>query len=120
MTILYNKSKLRYRRSGLRINQTPQEVILWTHLRRDQLGYKFRRQHSIGSYILDFYCAQEKLAVELDGYQHIENKEYDRERSEYLSVLGIKVIRFWNNEVNVNINEVIQKIISELKLLTKD
>jgi len=114
MTILYNKSKLRFKRSFLRIHQTPQEAILWAQLRRNKLGYKFKRQHSVGPYILDFYCSQKKLGIELDGAQHIENKEYDLKRSEYLGILGIKVIRFWNNEVNVNIQGVMQKIINEL------
>ncbi len=99
----------------MRIHQTPQEAILWARLRRSQLGSKFKRQHSVGPYILDFYCPKKKLAIELDGSQHIENKDYDIERSKYLSILDIKVIRFWNNEVNANINGVIQKIISELK-----
>jgi very-short-patch-repair endonuclease len=98
----------------LRKNQTPQEVILWAHLRGAQLGFKFKRQHSVGPYILDFYCPDKKLAVELDGSQHIENKEYDQERTNYLLVLEIQTIRFWNNEVNTNINGVIQEIISRL------
>lgn len=113
---LNNLSKFKVRRISLRKNQTPQESLLWTHLRRSQLDYKFKRQHSVGPYILDFYCPDKKLAIELDGSQHIENKEYDKERTEYLLVLDIKVMRFWNNEVNVNINGVIQKIINELNL----
>jgi very-short-patch-repair endonuclease len=54
------------------------------------------------------------LAIEIDGSQHLENKEYDKERTNYLSILGIKVLRFWNNEINININGVVDKIISEL------
>jgi len=116
MTILYNKTKNLEKRKFLRRNQTPQEVILWAHLRRNQIGFKFKRQYSIGSYVLDFYSPRNKLAIEIDGSQHIENKDYDVERSEYLFVLGIKIIRFWNNEVNTNIDGVINKIISELNL----
>ncbi len=114
MTITHNHPILKPRRTELRKNQTPREVLLWARLRGKQLGFKFKRQHSIGPYILDFYCPDKKLAIELDGFQHIENKEYDSERSDYLTVFGIKVIRFWNNEVNVNIEGVLQKVMSEL------
>ncbi len=77
----------------------------------------------MGPYVLDFYCPQKKLAIEIDGSQHLENKEYDTERTEYLSILGIKVLRFWNNEINANIDGVVVKIINELDslpLLTKE
>ena len=111
---LNNISKFKERRVSLRKNQTSHEVLLWAKIRRSQLGFKFKRQHSVGPYILDFYCPQNKLAIEIDGSQHIENKDYDKERSGYLSVLGINVIRFWNNEINTNIDSVIQKIRCEL------
>lgn len=115
MTILYNKTKNLEKRKLLRRNQTSQEIILWAHLRRNKFGVKFKRQYSVGPYILDFYSPRNKLAIEIDGSQHIENEEYDKERSRYLLILGIRVIRFWNNEVNVNIDGVISKILSELK-----
>ena len=115
MTILYNKSKNLEKRKFLRRNQTPQEVILWAQLRRNKFGVKFKRQYSVGPYILDFYSSKNKLAIEIDGSQHIENHEYDEERSKYLSLLKIRVVRFWNNEVNVNIDGVVSKILSELK-----
>ena len=114
MTLLYNKSKHLVKRILLRVNQTPQESMLWARLRRGQLGYKFKRQYSVGPYVLDFYSPTKKLAIEIDGSQHLENKEYDQERTSYLSVLGIRVLRFWNNEVNVNINGVVYQIINEL------
>lgn len=117
MVIIHNHPILKFRRSNLRKKQTPQEILLWARLRRNQLKYKFKRQHSIGPYILDFYCPDKKLAIELDGSQHLENKDYDKERDFYLSTLGIKTLRFWNNEVNVNMNGVIEKIISELDLI---
>ncbi len=123
MTILYNKSKSLTKRLFLRRNQTPQEIILWSKLRRGNLDLKFKRQFSVGPYVLDFYCPQKKLAIEIDGSQHLENKEYDTERTEYLSILGIKVLRFWNNEINANIDGVVVKIINELDslpLLTKE
>lgn len=77
--------------------------------------YKFKRQHSIGHFIADFYCAEKKLVIELDGSQHLDNVEYDRERGDYFESLNIKVIRFWNNEVNKNIEGVVRKIVVELK-----
>jgi len=115
MTILYNQSKILDKRKLLRKNQTPQEVILWKYLRGNKLGVKFKRQFSVGPYILDFYSPKNKLAIELDGFQHFNNKEYDKERSEYLSILGVRVIRFWNSEIDANIDSAISKIISELK-----
>jgi very-short-patch-repair endonuclease len=114
MTIFYNKRKTLSKRLLLRRNQTPEESILWARLRRNQLGVKFKRQYSVGPYVIDFYCPEKKLAIELDGSQHLENKEYDEERSAYLAVLGIQTIRFWNNEVNANIHGVTQEIISKL------
>ena len=114
MTIFYNKTKNLTKRVLLRQSQTQEETILWSKLRNNQLGFKIKRQYSVGPYVLDFYCPSKKLAIEIDGSQHIENKEYDVERSDYLSVFGIKVIRFWNNEINVNIDGVLNKIISEL------
>ena len=115
MTIFYNKSENLNKRILLRRTQTPQEIILWSKLRNNQLGFKFKRQYSVGPYVLDFYCPIKKLAIEIDGSQHIENKDYDFERSKYLSeMFGIKLIRFWNNEINTNIDGVILKIIAEL------
>ena len=114
MTIIYNKIKTLEKRKLLRKNQTPQEIILWAQLRRNKYECKFKRQYSVGPYILDFYSPKNKLAIEIDGSQHIKNKEYDEERSKYLAVLGIKVIRFWNNEINLNVDGVINKIIKEL------
>src|SRR3989344_3488322 len=110
MAIIHNHPILKPRRAELRKNQTPQEVVLWARLRGVQLGFKFKRQHSIGPYILDFYCPDKKLAIELDGSQHIKNKEYDQERSSYLLVLGINTVSFWNREIDGNIKEVLQKI----------
>lgn len=114
MTIFYNQSQNLSKRTSLRRTQTPQETILWSKLRNNQLGHKIKRQYSVGPYVLDFYCPSKKLAVEVDGSQHLENIDYDVERSDYLAVFGIRVLRFWNNEINVNIEGVILKIINEL------
>lgn len=104
----------------LRQPQTPAEATLWKHLRNRNLGYKFRRQHAIKFFIIDFYCAQVKLCVEIDGDTHLEKEqqEYDAARTEYLESLGRKVIRFTNNDVRFNIHAVAQAIIdhcNELK-----
>lgn len=88
---------------------------MWYKLKGNRLlGYNFRRQHSIGKFIVDFYCPLRKLVIELDGSQHLDNIEYDRERTEYFESLGIKVIRFWNDEVNKNIDSVMEIIKKEL------
>lgn len=91
---------------------TPQEIILWSKLRREQLGCKFRRQHSIGNYIVDFYCPDRKIIIELDGWQHKREKDvkYDIKRTQYFEKLELKVLRFWNNEVNNNLDGVVLKI----------
>lgn len=100
--LINNLDKLRFFRKELRHNLTPAEARLWTYLKNSQLeGRKFRRQHSIGSYILDFYCPTEKLAVELDGEVHntIQAQEYDEIRDLFLLNYGIKILRFENKYV---------------------
>ena len=89
-------------RTELRNELTPAEASLWNMIKNSQFeGRKFRRQHSIGKYILDFYCASERLAIELDGARHYsgEGAAYDRERREYLESKGIRVLRFENERV---------------------
>jgi very-short-patch-repair endonuclease len=110
MKFIHSNSNFKLRRSELRNKATPQEKILWSYLRKNRLKYKFRRQHSVGSYIVDFYCAEKRLVIEIDGSQHNENQEYDKERTIYLEGLGHKVLRFWNNEINTNIIGVIDTI----------
>ncbi len=110
---LYNNKTLRERRRELRNNQTEEEKILWAKLKNSQIkGLKFVRQYSVGPYILDFYCPKLRLAVELDGGQHndIENKLYDQGRDDYLKSVDIRTIRFWNQDVHKNINNVLEKI----------
>ena len=114
---LYNNSKLKLRRRSLRKNQTGVEGKLWNKLRcRQLLEHKFYRQYSVGSYILDFYCPAKKLGIEIDGGQHlkIKNEIYDNRRTEYLKSKGIKIVRFWNNEINQNLAGVIETITREL------
>lgn len=79
-------------------------------------GFKFRRQHSVGAYILDFYCPSERLAIELDGESHFTDDaiEYDCVRTTYLNALNIKVLRFLNTDVYNNLNMVCERILEEL------
>jgi very-short-patch-repair endonuclease len=97
-----NKGVLKDYRKQLRNNLTPAEARLWTYLKSKQLaGRKFRRQHSIGNYILDFYCPEEKLAIELDGQAHnnTHSAAYDKQRDLFLESCGVKVLRFENKVV---------------------
>ncbi|HXS14583.1 MAG TPA: endonuclease domain-containing protein [Candidatus Saccharimonadales bacterium] len=111
----YNKSLVGFA-SANRKKSTDTEKKLWRYLRnRLMYGYKFRRQYAIGRYILDFYCVEKKLAIELDGNQHLQNNEYDSKRTAYLTSLGIRVIRFWDNEVVENITGVLEKITEVLE-----
>ena len=97
----------------LRQSSTKAEKILWEYLRNRKLdGLKFRRQHPLDKYIADFYCHEKKMAIELDGAVHSDNmsKDYDRARTFELAGSGIKVIRFWNSEVENNIENVLVAI----------
>ena len=99
---IHNKKILESKRKVLRNNLTSAEATLWRLLKGKQLGgKKFRRQHSVGFYILDFYCPSERLAIELDGEIHFREDvmRKDEERTKYLMSLNIKVIRFENEKV---------------------
>jgi very-short-patch-repair endonuclease len=98
----------------LRINPTEAEQLLWQRLRKNQLFVKFRRQHAIERFIVDFYCHEFSLIIEIDGDIHQYQKEEDNLRQEFLEASGFKVIRFSNDEVMKNIDEVIEKIKREL------
>ncbi|TAL30590.1 MAG: endonuclease domain-containing protein [Alphaproteobacteria bacterium] len=93
----------------LRREQTDAECLLWNCLRNDHLKYIFRRQLPIGPYIADFVCLELKLIVEVDGGQHCESKK-DAARTKYLNKLGYEVIRFWNNEVEDNLEGVVSTL----------
>src|SRR3954471_14908867 len=85
---------------NLRQNLTNAERMLWSRLRRRQLaGFRFRRQHLIGSYICDFVCPEAALVVELDAGQHLDTAPYDSRRGDFLRSRGFRVLRFWNSEV---------------------
>ena len=95
MTV-YNKESTKIKRRDLKKNMTYEEKILWEVIRRDALGFRFRRQFGIGEYIVDFYCSKLKLVIELDGELHCSKNglEYDKIREEYMKTLDIKTIRF--------------------------
>ncbi len=100
----------------LRGHQTDAEHLLWEVLRAKRfLGLKFRRQHPFGRYILDFYCDELKLAIELDGGQHAEQQAYDAERTRYLGQQGLRVLRYWNNEVLAETEAVLEAIYQEIQ-----
>lgn len=109
---IHNNQKLKDRRRLLRNYATKEEKILWFYLKNKKLGRKFFRQHSIGTYIVDFYCAENELIIEIDGSQHSEkeNALYDLERTKYFEELGYKVLRFWNVDINSNLLIVIKNI----------
>ena len=117
MPQIHNKPALKSKRKQLRNSLTPTEASLWKSLQRSQVsGKKFRRQHSVGNYILDFYCPECRLAVELDGQGHFNAmaSEYDYLRSEYLRNLNIRVLRFENRLVFENLEDVLNVIRNEL------
>ena len=97
----------------LRKNLTPQERKLWNILRNHQFyGLEFKRQYPIGDYIVDFICREKKIIIEVDGGQHNEtvNVINDDERTAYLNSKGYKVIRFWNNDIDMNLDGVYKEL----------
>jgi very-short-patch-repair endonuclease len=103
--------EMQARARELRRAMTPAEKKLWQHIRDNQLGVQFRRQHAVGPYIVDFFCAKSKLVIEVDGDTHAEQMDYDAERTKWLNEQKhYRVIRFWNDEVLHNIEAVLAKI----------
>ncbi len=120
MTRIFNKFEIKIKRQNLRNRMSGAEILMWARLRRKQLNVRFRRQHSVGSYIVDFYCPELKLDLEIDGDTHLgyEAEIFDVQRQTYIEALGIHFLRFTNDEVVNKIEEVIKtlsKRISELK-----
>ena len=109
---IMNKSDYADVRKELRNHLTAAEATLWKLLKGKQIaGLKFRRQHSVGAYVLDFYCPQIKLAIELDGEVHNRQQDYDERRTHFLyEVKGIEVIRFENRTVFENAERIIKEI----------
>ena len=112
-------AKLKAPSRELRSNMTAAEKRLWEKINRRQLkGYRFCRQKPIGGFIVDFYCLKAKLVIEVDGGIHFnrETRENDRNRDEYLISLNLNVLRFTNNEIFTNIDEVINRIKCKIPL----
>ena len=94
------------------------EQELWKHIRKNQLdGFRFRRQHPVAQFILDFYCHESTLSIELDGSIHDleDQKQYDQERDYEIRQLGIEILRFKNEEVFENLTDVLNKIRTQLE-----
>jgi very-short-patch-repair endonuclease len=118
MSKIHNQKHLEERRKELRKNLTSAEATLWKSLQKKQLnGRKFRRQHSIQNFIVDFYCASENLIIELDGTIHLDfaQENYDFERTETLENLGFKIIRFENKLVFENLHDLLKEINNHFK-----
>lgn len=99
----------------LRQNMTEAEQKLWRHLRGKRFQkIKFKRQKPIGPYIVDFVALKERLVIELDGSQHLEQQEYDQRRTKFLESLGYEILRFWDNECLIQTESVLTKIYQAL------
>ena len=117
MTKIFNRYNRRSIRKNLRNKLTFHEIILWSKLKNRQINNrKFRRQHGIGNYIVDFFCPELKLVIEVDGANHSfdeKSEQYDTERKKYIESQGIKVIRFGNNEIKDNLIGVLEVVYKE-------
>lgn len=109
---LYNKLDLKIIRRKLRREMPKAEVVLWSFLKGKQRGYKFRRQHSIGPYIVDFYCPARRLVIEVDGETHFTKMQEatDRRREDFFKAHGISCLRFLNTDVLENIRGVVERL----------
>jgi very-short-patch-repair endonuclease len=109
--------KMMHRAGELRREPTPAEAKLWAYLRaRRFVDTHFRRQHAIGPYIVDFCSPTRKLVIEVDGGQHLDQEEYDADRTASLKTRGYTVLRFWNNDVMNKIEDVMGVVLAELEM----
>jgi very-short-patch-repair endonuclease len=106
--ILHYTPSLKFRARRLRIKCTHAEALLWTRIRRKSLGYEFHRQVPIDEYIVDFYCHELRLAIEVDGSSHDNKQDYDQRRQRRLESMGVRFVRFENSDVNKGLSEVIR------------
>lgn len=119
MTKHFNRKEMQKRRRQLRNNMTYCEKLVWMYLRKRQMKQRFLRQYSIDCYVIDFYCPKFKLAVEVDGDVHdsVNQKEYDKNRQDYLESYGITFLRITNEELISNSEKSFKKIEEEIKIL---
>lgn len=111
---IFSAKRMVWRRRNLRQKSTPAENLLWGELRGNKLGCKFKRQFSVENYVVDFYCPDYKLAIELDGKIHRQRKVYDEYRTKFLRAYGITEIRFLNEEVSSKLEGVVSTIKTKL------
>ncbi len=108
---IQTSSEIKARARELRKQAIPAEKVLWEQLRNRRLkGIKFRRQHPLGTYIVDFYCPAHRLVVEIDGEFHRYQADQDQARTQEFEDYGFRVIRFWNHEVEQNLDAVLNSI----------
>ncbi|NUM81213.1 endonuclease domain-containing protein [bacterium] len=118
MKKIFNQTEQKEKRRQLRRRSTFAEKLLWRNLRnRNHAGFKFRRQYSVGYFVLDFYCPELKLTIEVDGYSHEPEaaKKYDAERQEIIETYGIRFLRITDDEVHENLEKALEKITAEIK-----
>lgn len=118
MTQIFNRSRQRPVRQHLRKKLTETEAILWSQLKERKLGkLRFRRQYSIGRYVVDFYCPSLKLVIEIDGEVHssVEAQKYDRIRDQFLKSLGLRIMHFRNQDVQNNLSRILEIIRDEVR-----
>ena len=122
MTKHFNKSSQTEKRRKLRQHQTNAEELVWSFIRNRQiLGYKFRRQYSVDHFVIDFYCSDLKLAIEIDGGSHInpEQQKKDISRQKYLEAFDIKFVRIKDEELFGNPNKAFSKIENAIKSISR-
>ena len=113
MSVIFNNKSLTARRRAFRRSLSKAEAVLWTCFSRKQMkGFKFRRQYSVNQYVIDFYCPELKLAIEVDGDSHFNDisEKYDKERQKFIESFGIRFLRFTNINIYDNIDGVLQTI----------
>jgi very-short-patch-repair endonuclease len=116
-TLIHYNPALKHKARHLRIHCTASETLLWSKIRRNTMGYEFHRQVPIDEFIVDFYCHELMLAIEVDGSSHDNKNEYDLRRQKKLESLGVRFIRFSNSDVMLGIKDVLSElaiVISEL------
>jgi very-short-patch-repair endonuclease len=113
MNVFFNRQSETDKRRQLRSSMPEAEVILWSRLKgRQLLGCKFRRQYSVGSFVIDFFSVEIKLGIELDGDSHFQPRapEYDQKRQEFVESFGIRIVRILNTDVYDNLDGVLEMI----------
>lgn len=117
---IHNLVRYKSLRQSLRNQATNAEGFLWSKIKNSFSGYKFRRQHGIGNYIVDFYCPKVSIAIELDGEVHREKYESDIERDKFLNSQGIEVLRYRNEQIMKNVEGVLEDIVEHCKKREKN